>query len=158
MSREEKKHRQWDAYPERGKIVEVGNDLGLPPQTLEEIRKGMVRVVDVQALHDAWAEIEKLKKRLAAFSHNHITRDIKDKGQCPACDQYHLKAENERYRKALEFYADADNWGHISPHEATYSVIDKVDLGKGEFMLNEMTDDDRVGGRKAREVLKGGGG
>lgn len=65
-----------------------------------------IHVIDIQALREAQAEIEKLKKRLAAFSHNHITRDIKDKGQCPACDQYHLKEENERYRKALGGFDD----------------------------------------------------
>ena len=45
--------------------------------------------------------------------HNYITRDIKDLGQCPACDEHHnkyylkkgyenLQQENERLKKALE--------------------------------------------------------
>ena len=27
--------------------------------------------------------------------HNHITRDIKSKGKCPACDRYHASQEPE---------------------------------------------------------------
>ena len=26
--------------------------------------------------------------------HNHITRDIKPQGECPACDRYHQQAED----------------------------------------------------------------
>lgn len=55
--------------------------------------------------------------------------------------------------EALKFYADSDHWNHISPVEATYSVIDKKDLGIGDFPLNEITDDERVGGLLARQAL-----
>lgn len=55
--------------------------------------------------------------------------------------------------KALEFYASADNWNHISPTEATYSVISKEDLGAGEFKFTEDVDDERVGGKTARQAI-----
>jgi len=44
--------------------------------------------------------------------HNHVTRDIKPLGQCPACDNYHdrhipKKSSLERVRdEAAEIYAD----------------------------------------------------
>lgn len=73
-------------------------------------------------------------------------------GGFDAC--YKLMQEREKALvEALEFYADSNYWGHVSPEEATYSTIDKIDLGKGDFMLNEMVDDERVGGRRAREAL-----
>lgn len=64
-----------------------------------------------------------------------------------------LQEQNKILKEALEFYADGDNYGHISPEVATYSVIDNCDLGVGDFMLNETVDDERVGGKRAREAL-----
>lgn len=64
-----------------------------------------------------------------------------------------LQEKNKIMLEALEFYADGDNYGHINPEIATYSVIDNCDLGVGDFMLNETVDDERVGGRRAREAL-----
>lgn len=67
--------------------------------------------------------------------------------------------QKTRYRlakaeKVIEFYADGDNYGHISPEIATYSVIDDIDLGVGDFMLNDSVDDERVGGKRARLYFK----
>lgn len=63
------------------------------------------------------AENERLRKRLAGFQHNHFTRDIKDKGECPACDRHHEKAEitkltqqNEIMKEALELVKDKAPW------------------------------------------------
>ena len=56
-------------------------------------------------------------------------------------------------REALEFYSDSDNWGHTSPGCATYDRIDEKDFGAGNFEIGHNVDDDRVGGRKAREAL-----
>lgn len=64
-----------------------------------------------------------------------------------------LQEQHKIMKEALEFYADGDNYGHISPEVATYSVIDNCDLGVGDFMLNETVDDERVGGKRAREAL-----
>jgi len=64
-----------------------------------------------------------------------------------------LQEQNKILKEALEFYADGDNYGHINPEVATYSVIDNCDLGVGDFMLNETVDDERVGGKRAREAL-----
>ncbi|MFN7454341.1 MAG: hypothetical protein ACK5RO_06735, partial [Pseudobdellovibrionaceae bacterium] len=36
-----------------------------------------------------WPEIERLSKRLKGLGHNHVTRDIKEPGECPRCDNYH---------------------------------------------------------------------
>lgn len=65
------------------------------------------------------------------------------------CEELEVKLESAR--EVIGFYASSDNWNHVSQKEATYSVIDKEDLGVGEFQLNSMTDDDRVGGLKARK-------
>ena len=75
--------------------------------------------------------------------------------------EYFYKAGQEqlqnRFDKAIEalkYYAGADQWGHISKDDATYSVMDSDDLGIGEFQFNEIVDDERVAGLKARRVLR----
>lgn len=62
--------------------------------------------------------------------------------------------DNKKLIEALKYYAGADQWGHISKDDATYSVMDSDDLGIGEFQFNEIVDDKRVAGLKARQVLK----
>lgn len=64
------------------------------------------------------------------------------------------KEQLNKAEKVIEFYADGDNYGHISPEIATYSVIDVSDLGAGDFMLNDSVDDERVGGKRARLYFK----
>lgn len=54
--------------------------------------------------------------------------------------------------KALEFYGDADSWGHISKDVAQYVVI-QDDEGNGDFQFNDITDDFRVGGLRARQAI-----
>jgi len=71
--------------------------------------------------------------------------------------QQELQKTREQLEKAenvIEFYADGDNYGHISPEIATYSVIDASDLGAGDFMLNDSVDDERVGGKRARQYFQ----
>jgi hypothetical protein len=41
------------------------------------------------AVEILWPEIERLSKRLKGLGHNHVTRDIKEPGECPRCDNYH---------------------------------------------------------------------
>jgi hypothetical protein len=65
-----------------------------------------------------------------------------------------LSAELKEKDAALGFYADSDNWGHTDPGCATYDRIDKNDFGTGEFQISECTDDERVGGKLARQVLQ----
>lgn len=65
-----------------------------------------------------------------------------------------LQKQNQELIKALKFYADGDNWGYIAPDKVDYRVIEKSDFGIGEFQLTELTDDEWVGGRRAREVLE----
>lgn len=65
-----------------------------------------------------------------------------------------LKKQNEKYREALEFYASGDSWGHLNQDSIEYYIVDISDSGTGEFDLNSITDDNRVGGRRAREALK----
>jgi len=57
--------------------------------------------------------------------------------------------------KALEFYASQDNWQHGFPVVSAYlyGIIDKSDLGSGDFKLDERTDDKNVGGLAARVAL-----
>ena len=64
-----------------------------------------------------------------------------------------LKAQLEMAEKVLDFYSDCGNWGHISYDKADYVVI-LNDSGVGDFQINDITDDDRVGGRRAREYFK----
>jgi hypothetical protein len=52
-----------------------------------------------------WPEIERLSKRLKGLGHNHVTRDIKEPGECPRCDNYHNArkvADLERKLKEIE--------------------------------------------------------
>lgn len=70
-----------------------------------------------------------------------------------ASDYEKLKAQLEKAEDVIDFYSDSDNWEHKSPIQADYVVI-LDDSGTGEFQLNHMTDDDRVGGRRAREYFK----
>lgn len=68
-------------------------------------------------------------------------------------DNERLKKQNEKYREALEFYASGDSWGHLNQDSIEYYIVDISDSGTGEFDLNSITDDNRVGGRRAREAL-----
>lgn len=65
-----------------------------------------------------------------------------------------LKKSREVLRKACEFYASSDQWNCTKEKITTYDKIDDIDLGNGEFYFNYITDDDRVGGKKAREAIK----
>ena len=91
---------------------------------------------------------------------------------CPRCgDRYALNFNEETFdfilqenaklkeqvkvmREALEFYADGSNWEHISPHKAEYRVIEESDMGDGNFQITQMTDDEWVGGKRARATLE----
>jgi hypothetical protein len=78
--------------------------------------------------------------------------DIKEVGALLSyIDSLHKQIEEAR--EIVDFYADADSWGHESPASTTYSVIDRDDLGDGSFQFNEITDDERVGGKRARVYL-----
>lgn len=68
-------------------------------------------------------------------------------------DYEKLQAQLEKAESVIDFYSDSDNWEHKSPVQVDYVVI-LDDSGTGEFQLNHMTDDDRVGGRRAREYFK----
>lgn len=72
-----------------------------------------------------------------------------------------LKEENEKLKKsrevlrdACEFYASDQQWSCTQKQITTYDTIGKDDLGIGDFELIKGVDDDRVGGKKAREALK----
>ena len=65
-----------------------------------------------------------------------------------------LKKSHEVLRKACEFYASSDQWNCTKEQLTTYNTIDKDDLGIGDFQFTCDVDDDRVGGKKAREALK----
>lgn len=65
-----------------------------------------------------------------------------------------LKAQLDRAFKVIKYYADFDQWGYLNMGSDSYSVIDKDDLGTGEFYANDSVDDSNVGGKKAREFLR----
>ena len=64
-----------------------------------------------------------------------------------------LRAELADKDAALEFYASADNWHHKNSESVEYRLINEEDMGVGDFNFNEITDDEWVGGKRAREVL-----
>lgn len=66
-----------------------------------------------------------------------------------------LRDKLKKAIEVIEYYASFDQWGHLNLVSNTYSVIDKDDLGVGEFHANDFTDDKNVGGKKAREFLRG---
>jgi hypothetical protein len=70
---------------------------------------------------------------------------------CP-CDSYYfekLKAENARYRKALEFYADRSSWNWLKGTEQVADGITVSDVSGYEMPGIEL-----CGGRRARDALK----
>ena len=58
-------------------------------------------------------------------------------------------AENVRFKKALEFYADPVSW-HLNPEFSFARIIHPDDADEVKGYAN------RCGGKKAREALKGG--
>lgn len=64
-----------------------------------------------------------------------------------------LKKQNEIMRQALSFYASGNNWHHKHKDSCDYVVI-VDDQGDGEFQFNSITDDEWVGGKRARQALK----
>ena len=64
-------------------------------------------------------------------SHNHFTRDIKELGECPKCDEYNARAMNERlatymgwYKQSTDMYPNAwnDSEGFRRPLPFTTSL------------------------------------
>lgn len=64
-----------------------------------------------------------------------------------------LKKQNEIMREALSFYASGNNWHHKHKDSCDYVVI-VDDQGDGEFQFNSITDDEWVGGKRARQAIK----
>lgn len=62
-----------------------------------------------------------------------------------------LKAENARYREALEFYADRDSWSFLEEDQSVL-IISKCD--SEIIIINNHGDKYQFGGRRAREALK----
>lgn len=62
-----------------------------------------------------------------------------------------LKAENSRYREALEFYANTGNWSFASSGDYAYHETLEDDA---TFFNNKTSG--YYAGRRAREALKGG--
>lgn len=108
--------------------------------------KGAVKVIEKSAYDALKKENEELIFQLANRTEKY--KIAMDKGVDV------LSWKLEKAVEALRFYADGDSWGHESPSSTSYSVIDKEDMGIGEFNLNELTDDDRVGGLRARKFLE----
>lgn len=69
----------------------------------------------------------------------------------------YIKKQDEQIkimREVLEFYADLDSWNHLTTESTKYYKIDLSDVGNGDFDNGNGTDDDNVGGKRAREALK----
>jgi hypothetical protein len=62
--------------------------------------------------------------------HNHITRDIKQFGECPVCDQYHNKTERQRWEE------DFSEW--CSTNVITHRKIETDEEGNVLFDIDGM--------------------
>lgn len=118
-----------------------------PKEIAEKIIKGKEYITSIDTepriLARAYLELEKeatmLRQQVADAANNENTK---------------LKKSREVLRKACEFYASSDQWNCTKEQLTTYNTIDKDDLGIGDFQFACDVDDDRVGGKKAREALK----
>lgn len=129
------------------------NQATVTEQKPKEYNDTLTQVIEMAAVEQLKAE---LKKRLSGYQHNHITRDIKEKGKCPACDLHHdkgeieqLKSKLEKAKKGLEFYANGKNWQNFDlEHEAD------PDCEADYEHLNPERPRLITGGKKARQALK----
>ena len=64
-----------------------------------------------------------------------------------------LKAKLEIAIGALKFYADVENWECTGAKPGIYASIVGDDFGNGSFDFNDITNDEGVGGKLARETL-----
>lgn len=117
------------------------------------IYKGTSNLCQVLIMNDDYTDM--VKQKPDGFYDIVSTNDTVEGGvEVVLASEYEkLKAQLEKAESVIDFYSDSDNWEHKSPVQADYVVI-LDDSGTGEFQLNHMTDDDRVGGRRAREYFK----
>ena len=90
-------------------------------------------IKDLQKIIDLGLENKKLKKDIHRLQRS----------------EFFLKQENEKLKKALEFYANKDNW--FGGLDEEYGAIDDCDwerIYNEEFKVNQM-----VGGKMARQLL-----
>lgn len=116
-------------------------------------QSGLVHVIEIQALKDAQAEIQKLKEEIEELNEKGETvwtSETPKEYQRRLFDSYEecskLKEENQRYRMALEFYGNRENWRCDETYDGYFitGIIDSKDV-----------DNEYNGGKRAREVLKG---
>lgn len=86
--------------------------------------------------------------------HEYVHKKLLDDIEYQKKEITKLKKSREVLRKACEFYASSDQWNCTKEQLTTYNTIDKDDLGIGDFQFACDVDDDRVGGKKAREALE----
>lgn len=117
------------------------------------IYKGTSNFCQVLIMNDDYTDM--VKQKPDGFYDIVSTNDTVEGGvEVVLASEYEkLKAQLERAEKVLDFYSDCGNWGHISYDKADYVVI-LNDSGVGDFQINDITDDDRVGGLRAREYFK----
>lgn len=61
-----------------------------------------IHTIEIAAVEQLKFENDQLKKLMSGYQHNHITRDIKEKGKCPACDAHHDKSEIQQLKSKLK--------------------------------------------------------
>ena len=108
------------------------------------IYKGTSNFCQVLTMNDDYTDM--VKQKPDGFYDIVSTNDTVEGGvEVVLASEYEkLKAQLERVEKVLDFYSDCGNWGHISYDKADYVVI-LNDSGVGDFQINDITDDDRVG-------------
>lgn len=135
----------------------------LPRETAEEIIKRAELhdttntktpfLANIEGLARAYLELEK-KLSLEQQDRKSEKREFKVFKDAAENEITKLKKSREGLRQACEFYASSDQWNCTKEQLTTYNTIDKDDLGIGDFQFACDVDDDRVGGKKAREALE----
>ena len=100
--------------------------------------------------HGLSKKVEQLEQRVKELEAE--LKDIKSHWQ-PEEIKANLDLFDEM-KQMIEYYASCDVWNcdyEKSIH--AFCIIEKGDLGTGEFDFNEDTNDNRVGGKRARELL-----
>jgi len=122
----------------------------------------IIHVIEYRAVEQLTKQLESCQAQLKLHLHNHITRDIKPRGECGACDRYHdleMRAEEikrltrklEVAKKALQWYANPDHWEETT-NESTKDGcgISDFSIMKFEYGRAPM----QIGGKRARQALK----
>lgn len=90
-------------------------------------------------------KVDKDTRNIADLQHNHFTRDVKEWGECPACDDYHKSELIRKYKsritqqeeiigvleEAVRYYADKDHYRVDKNHARNEYFTEEVMCNEG---------------------------